>query len=88
MFCFEGSCSVEMIPYLFEIFRNAFRIMDKCGAERLYLLLQLATTLGIKNRVSESLGITTELKNTSHVVSLFNRSCHSWHVVEIVLCSL
>lgn len=73
MFCFEGTCNVEMIPYPFEIFRNAFHITNKRGAKRLYLLLQMATTLGIKNRVSESLGITTELKNTSQVVSFIQQ---------------
>jgi hypothetical protein len=42
--------------------------MGKHGAKRLYLLHQMTTTLGIKNRVNEPLGITAELKSTSQVV--------------------
>jgi hypothetical protein len=54
-FCVEGSHNVEMVPYLFEIFRNVFHKGDKCGAKRLHLLLQMATTLEIKNTVNEPL---------------------------------
>jgi hypothetical protein len=45
----------------------------------------LHATLGINDRVNETLGITVELEITSQAADFINRSWRSWHVVE-ALC--
>jgi hypothetical protein len=53
------------IPYTFEFFRNALHIWDVHRAQRLLLFILTTASLGIDDRVNETLGITVGLKITS-----------------------
>jgi hypothetical protein len=53
--------------YTFELLRNTLYIWDMHRAQRLLFCILMTATLGIDDRVNESLGITVELKVTFQV---------------------
>jgi hypothetical protein len=73
VFRFEDHPNVISIPYTFELPWNNLHIRDIHRAQRLFLFIQTTATLGINDRVNETLGITVELKITSQVADFINQ---------------
>jgi hypothetical protein len=65
VFSFDDRPDVVSIPYTFELLWNTLHIWDIHRAQRLLLFIQTIATLGINDRVNETLGMTVELETTS-----------------------
>jgi hypothetical protein len=86
VFSFEDYPNVISIPYTFELFWNTLHLWQLHRAQRPFLFIQTTATLGINDRVNETLGITVELKITSQVINFINQilSFFSYGVSYIV----
>jgi hypothetical protein len=78
-------CLVLKIILMFYPFPILLTFSETHRAHRLLLFIQMTATLGINNRVNETLKITAELKITFQATNLVNGSCRSWHMVEALL---
>jgi hypothetical protein len=56
------------------------------GVRRLFLVARTTVIFGVNNRVNETLDITS-WKSRVRLIILINRSCSSWHMVEINIFS-
>jgi hypothetical protein len=62
------------ITNTFELLRNTLHIWNIHRAQRLLPFTQMTATLGINDRVNETLGITVELDITSQAADFFNQN--------------
>jgi hypothetical protein len=72
VFNFEDYSNVS-IPYTFELLWKTLHIWDIHRAQRILLFIQTTTTLGINDRVNETLGIDVKLEITSQAADFFNQ---------------
>jgi hypothetical protein len=77
---------ILQLLYKFPIHLNFSETPFTCG---MYTeprrFIWITATLGINNRVSETLGINVELKITSQGSNFIKHSCRSWHMVVDLL---
>jgi hypothetical protein len=73
VFHFEDRRDVVSIPNTFELLRNTLHMWDIQTAQRLLLFIQTTATLGINDRINETLRIAAELEITSHDADFFNQ---------------
>ena len=69
MFRTEDGPNIISITYPFKLFRHTLHIWNINRTQRAFLFLRTTTALGINDRVSETFGITVQLKIVSQVVN-------------------
>lgn len=88
VFSSEDGPNAITILYTFELFWNTLHIWDIHRAKRLFLFIRATATLGINNRVTGTLAISTELKIMFQATNFVKRSCRAWHMVEALFWRL
>jgi hypothetical protein len=70
---FEDCLDVVSISNTFELLRNTLHIWDTHTAQRLLFSTQTTATLGINDRVNETLEMAVKLETTSQAADFFNQ---------------
>jgi hypothetical protein len=73
VFGFEDRPDVVTIINASELLRNTLHVWDIHRTQRLLLFTQTTATIGVNDRVNETLGVTIELEISSQAADFFNQ---------------